>query len=227
MPRHLRQEHNRAIIIAQSLLIVMVAFCSTATLAAAGEIAFEVKEPSGVDRVDWPVTSGIPFVRGEVADPDRIALFNDRGQELPLQRDVLARWPDGSIRWLLLDFQTGLNANESKTFTLRFGEDVRPAPVQSKLSAIAAEDNVTIDTGPLRMKLSPRQFRLFDNVQVDLDGDGTCEDDKQITIPRDAGIVLTTPDGEEFRRPGTGEDRRGRSRAVAVLPANRGFASFR
>ena len=48
----------------------------------AGEVEFRITEPSGVDRVDWPVTSGIPLARGEVGDASHVALFDADGREL-------------------------------------------------------------------------------------------------------------------------------------------------
>src|SRR5689334_12954256 len=72
MPRHPHREYSRANIIARALLIVGIELSSSVALAVAGEITFEVKEPSGVGRVDWPVTSGVPFARGELRDPNRI-----------------------------------------------------------------------------------------------------------------------------------------------------------
>lgn len=165
----------------------------------AGSVALTVTEPSGVNRVDWPVTSGVPFARGEIAEARRIALFDERNQEVPLQTDVLARWPDGSIRWLLLDFQAGLQANQTKTYTLRFGDEVQRAAIQDAVRMTSDDSGARIEAGPLRLNLSRQRFRLFDDARLDLDGDGVCEDDEQITTGDDAGIVLTTSDGESFR----------------------------
>jgi hypothetical protein len=182
-----------------TLRIALVVLLGHCCFAAAGEVAFTVTEPSGVDRVDWPVTSGIPFARGEVQQTEHIALYDDLGRELSLQTEVLARWPDGSIRWLLLDFQTGLMAAQTKPFTLRFGVDVHRANVTNPVRVIQGDHKVVVNSGPLQIQLSARQFRLFDDVRLDLDGDGDCEADEQITASDEAGLVLTAPDGEAFR----------------------------
>jgi len=75
-----------------------------------------VEEPSGVERRAWPVTSGVPLAEGVVADSSCVRLRLD-GKELPLQTETLSRWPDGSIKWLLLDFQIDLQANERRGLT--------------------------------------------------------------------------------------------------------------
>jgi hypothetical protein len=51
-----------------------------------------------------PVTAGVPFPRGALAGAGAVRLCDAEGREVPVQALPLARWPDGSVRWLLLDF---------------------------------------------------------------------------------------------------------------------------
>src|SRR5438105_3088903 len=67
-------------------------------------VSLTIEEPSGLKRIAHPVTSGLPLAEGELRDESHVRLLDDRGQQLPLQTQVLARWPDQSIKWLLLDF---------------------------------------------------------------------------------------------------------------------------
>jgi hypothetical protein len=143
-----------------------------------------VDEPAGVDRQQWPVTSGIPLARGELRDDQAAALFDESGStgfqpsstgfqpvlsetgkmpvlrgEIPLQTESLARWPDGSIRWLLLDFQIDLAAKQKRTLTLRYGPDVRRGDVDKPVRVTKqADGKVVIDTGPLRLIYDRKQF---------------------------------------------------------------------
>lgn len=182
-----------------SWVFAAFALLTCGQLLSAGEVTLTVTEPSGVNRVDWPVTSGIPFARGEIAEATRIALFDEQNQEVLLQTDVVARWPDGSIRWLLLDFQAGLHADQTRTFTLRFGDEAQRAAIQDVVRVTSDDAGARFETGPLSLHLSSQSFRLFGDVRLDLDGDAVCEDDEQITTGDGADIVLTTPDGETFR----------------------------
>jgi len=60
-----------------------------------------------------PVTTGLPLPAGRVRDAAELALLSaDMTRSLPLQCDVLERWPDGSIRWALLDWLLPAGANE-------------------------------------------------------------------------------------------------------------------
>ena len=68
-------------------------------------VKIAVEEPSGVERKGWPVTSGIPMAQGALKDAEACALFAADGAEVPLQTEALARWPDGSIRWVQADLR--------------------------------------------------------------------------------------------------------------------------
>ena len=185
-----------------SLLMLLFLTGQTA-LGAVQEIALTVTEPSGVERAGWPVTSGIPLARGELRRQQTTALFAADGAEVPLQTEILARWPDGSIRWLLLDFQVDLAAGESQQFVLRYGPAVRRSPVAQPLllNAMASRAHLiapNFHTGPLWMEASADRLRLLDGLWLDHNGDGEFSDSERVTDGRETGIVLRTPDGKPY-----------------------------
>jgi hypothetical protein len=119
-----------------------------------------VEEPSSVDRDQWPVTSGIPFAQGTLLDDQTVALVDEADHEIPLQTESLARWPDGSVRWLLLDFPIDLAANQTRSLRLRYGPEVRRAAVENPLRVVPGEDGqLTFETGPVRLEYDPRMFQ--------------------------------------------------------------------
>jgi len=181
--------------------ISAVSYLLLATAAYAAELKLTVEEPTGVLRTGWPVTSGIPIDQGAMTDEDaaNAVLFADADEEVPLQTEVLARWPDGSVRWLLLDFQVDLAPKEKKTFALRHGSDVRRRKVEQPIRMTEDDAHVVIDTGPMRCELSSERFRLLDAVWLDADRNGEFSDDERVTRAENAGIVLTTPSGKTFR----------------------------
>ncbi|MBM4033562.1 MAG: hypothetical protein FJ291_17505 [Planctomycetes bacterium] len=134
-----------------------------------------VEEPSGVERKGWPVTSGVPFAKGALADPGTVALFGPDGKELPLQTEVLAKWPDGSVRWLLLDFQVDLKPNGKRAFELRHGPGVTRAPVGQPIQVSEAKDGFTLSTGPLQLRRRGGLGNVLDHALLDLGGDGRFE----------------------------------------------------
>ena len=185
--------------------VLLVWFLTTLTsTASAVEVPVTVIEPAGVARAGWPVTSGIPLARGALHRHQQSALFDARGAEVPLQTEVLSRWPDGSIRWLLLDFQVDLAADDSQEFVLRYGPEVRRSPVPQPLSFTPGATNEheiapNFNTGPLWMEATADRLRLLDGLWLDHDGDGEFSDAERVTNSRETGIVLVTPDGLRHR----------------------------
>ena len=145
--------------------LAALALCLIPAAALAATVKLTVQEPSGVARKGWPVTSGIPFAQGALRDHMASALFGPDGKEMPLQTEVLAKWPDGSARWLLLDFQVDLAANEKKALTLRHGAGVRRAAVDKPVQARKDDTVFRIDTGRVRIWLNAQDFGLLDRVR--------------------------------------------------------------
>ena len=50
-----------------------------------------------------PVTTGVPWPRGAVAEVDKLSLRDEKGQPLQAGFTCLNRWPDGTVQWSLVD----------------------------------------------------------------------------------------------------------------------------
>jgi hypothetical protein len=83
--------------------------------------------------IRWPVSGGIPFPRGHLLSPRNVRLLDPGGTEREIQTEVLSPWPDGSIRWLLVEFIAELPADAGARFTLEYGADVRGQMPEMKL----------------------------------------------------------------------------------------------
>ena len=138
-----------------------------------GTVRLTVTEPSAVDRQRWPVTAGVPFARGELQS-DKAVLTDGTGAVVPCDGRVLARWRDGSVLCLLLDFQTDLSAGESRSFRLAYGADAQslstPAVGLQAIAVSESEDTIAIDTGGLAVTISRRAFSLLSSATL---ADGT------------------------------------------------------
>ncbi len=179
--------------------LVFVLLVQLPTSLGAADVRLTVSEPSQIARQGWPVTSGVPLPSGVLRDADHAALYDDEGKQLPLQTEALVRWPDGSIRWLLLDFPINLQQGETSRLILRYGENDRREKPGNPLRVDETDESVTVVTGPLKLELSKSQFRLLDRVWFDRNSDVQFSDDERITASQGAGVELTTPDGEVFR----------------------------
>ena len=179
------------------LVLLLLTLLPNATQSA--EIRLTVSEPSQIARPSWPVTSGVPLARGALRDPSHAALYDQAGNRLPLQTEALTRWPDGSIRWLLLDFPIDLQAGATARPVLHYGQETRQVEPTNPLKVVESPAGVTIHTGPLKVELNKRGFRLLDRVWLDRNNDGHFADAERITASEGAGIELTAPDGRVFR----------------------------
>ncbi len=81
-------------------------------------------EETGTDRPRSPVSFGLPCPEGGIFDPAHMRLL-EGDREVPAQFTITAFWPDGSLKWVLVDLLTDLRANEEKTVTVELGHEVR------------------------------------------------------------------------------------------------------
>jgi len=133
--------------------------CAATVVGTIGEeVVLEVREHAGVDRDGWPVTGGVPFGRGELTDVADVELRDADGVPVRLQREPLARWPDGSVKWLLVDFFADARAGQAARYTLGNGqgEDSADASRGPTLRWQRTADGVSVDTGPLRAVIGRR-----------------------------------------------------------------------
>lgn len=99
-----------------------------------------------------PVRFGLPLPEGLVSNPDEIALELD-GVGLALQTRVLSRWPDGSVRWMLIDFQADLDLRSPCELRI-LRRDPMPHPVSERRVRIdESDDAVVVSTGTFVVRI--------------------------------------------------------------------------
>jgi hypothetical protein len=116
------------------------------------------------------VTFGVPFPKGEAPGAHNVRLADELGDDVPLQVQKLAVWPDGSLKWGLLDFQADLKANTDRTLQLQFGDDVRRKSVETPLRVTKRGKGVEVVTGPLKFRVKPGRHLFLDRVWLDPKG---------------------------------------------------------
>ena len=125
-----------------------------------------IREPSGVSRTQWPLSAGLPFAQGALRDPAQIAIADSAGKPLPTCATALATWPDGSIKWALLDTQIDIAPMARAEFRIHTDPQIEPASLQSPLSCQSDESTIAIDTGPLAVHLNRSGLRLFGDLAL-------------------------------------------------------------
>ena len=166
------------------------------------KIRLSVQETAGVNRVEEPVTSGIPLPESaNILKTDSLQLTDASNNVIPTQLTVTSRWKGTAgdstkpIKWILLDFNATIPANGYATYYLTSGNT--PLTTTTSLSIQDQTDKFIINTGKAKFQLSKEHFNIFDYVWVDADNDGLL-DDPIVSQPASGGIILTDKQGTQF-----------------------------
>ena len=93
-------------------------------------------------RLQEPVTLGLPFPQGLVVEHDGRPQLAVAGAKV-FQTRTLARWPDGSVRWALVDFQADVEAGRASTsYHVIPGPGASPDPPLARV----AQDRIAVDS---------------------------------------------------------------------------------
>ena len=164
-------------------------------------LTLTVQEESGIERRAWPVTRGVPLPQGAVADCADLWLEDARGRAVPLQSRPLSHWPDGSIKWALIDFQADVVG--SAVYHLCYAGEVPRAVPANRLQISESDERIVVCTGPLRFAVSRRCYGLVHAVSLGRqEADGFVE---EVAVSSQGGdswadICEAFDDGETQRR---------------------------
>ncbi len=79
-------------------------------------VVIDVIEHDGLCRENEPLTIGVPFAKGSVFDENSFVLIDDWKNSIPMASTPLARWEDGSVKWLLLNFNVDSGVRENRKY---------------------------------------------------------------------------------------------------------------
>ena len=115
---------------------------------------------------NWPVRCGLPVPRGELASPANAAVLDAAGKKVPSQSRALATWPDGSVKWLYLDFLHDFGASGEGRYSVAYGNAVRPAAARGAVRLNRTPDGIEVDTGAIRFLIARNRFGMVENVRL-------------------------------------------------------------
>jgi len=114
-----------------------------------------------------PVSIGVPFPEGAVSNQACLQLMSN-GQPVQFNTTQLANWPDGSIKWLLLDFQADVGANDESLYQLESDNSVDKhfshAAESRSIVIRDVDDGCLVDTGSARFTINKKCLILFNQV---------------------------------------------------------------
>ncbi len=159
-----------------------------------GGLKVYVSRPEGLEQGTHLASGGILLPRGALFDRDGARLLAPSGERVAMQTEVLARHGlDASIRSLYVTFPADLSIPEDAPYTLECNEQ---SHVDHRVRVRETDDAVEVVTGPLKIALDRREFRLFDGVWLDADGDGRFADaERLVAAEAEAGLSLVDDAG--------------------------------
>jgi hypothetical protein len=89
----------------------------------------------------------IPFPKGALSSAASARIVF-AGAEVPAQFAAESQWPDGSVQWLTTDFNATIGPNETQSYQLEYGNDVKPTSPPRGL--LVTEDAEAIQVGNVR-----------------------------------------------------------------------------
>jgi hypothetical protein len=123
-------------------------------------------EYDGIRRVNEPVTVGIPLSKGQLFNPAEIALYNASNERMPLQNEVLARWSDGSVQWVLLDFLATVAPKATVAYMLKGCIELASVMHGAPITVQETSTCITVDTGYALFFLNPMVCSPFERVII-------------------------------------------------------------
>ena len=139
----------------------------------------------------WPVTRGVPIPEGMLRGTEGLAVVDPDGDRVPAQFRVLGCWAEGSVKWVLVDFQAKSGSSGRATYHLT-DEMVEEAPAPRQpttgnpntyhsVSVEETENDLHVDTGVLRFRVDRHRYRLYHDVSlVDAQRGGAQRGDTQL-----------------------------------------------
>ncbi len=97
------------------------------------------------ERRGEPVSIGVSCPRGAVQGADRWGLTDQHGRAVRVQTAILDRWGDGSVRWLLVEFDADVVAGAASHYALAPGDVEQPAGPSMTIES--AGEVVRVSTG--------------------------------------------------------------------------------
>lgn len=145
------------------------------------------------DRINWPVTQGLPFPPGALTDINAIRVLSPAGTEVASQIKPLSYWADDSIRWAMFDFCVDAKAGQTPSYKIEFGPGITPSAISDPVKIIENNEEILVNTGRLRFRVSKKKFSLLEDLVVD--GRSPLEGAAVLSVTEDSGKTFLT-DGE-------------------------------
>ena len=152
-------------------------------------IPIEVANGSNFAIEKHPYRIGVPCPQGALSNLEYLKL-EANGEAQPFHTRILAKWPDGSVKWLLLDFQASVAANDTSLFQLSSDDATNHQPQPAQLVLTDTGDEYLVDTGLTQFTVSKLTLGLFNQV---------VHNENVLLAVKSSGVQLVDSDGNIAR----------------------------
>jgi hypothetical protein len=114
---------------------------------------------------EWPARCGLPVPQGELVAAENIAVFDATGRAIPSQNRITAKWPDGSAKWIFVDFMYDPSRVGVGNFTVVYGNRVKATAAPKSVSVQKTSAGLEVNTGAIQFLVSGSKFGLIENVR--------------------------------------------------------------
>lgn len=146
--------------------MIEIAAAGHAGASAVEPIAVTVLPVEGSSGGELPVTFTLPFSKGGVREADLARLvLSAEGAVRPVQARSLVGWPDGSVRWALID--TSVNVAKAPVRMLATIGTEAPRPAEDAGGQVRVRERsigYEVDTGVLRFRVPRNQPAFLDGL---------------------------------------------------------------
>ena len=128
-------------------------------------VPVEILEEDGIAR-RAAVRFGFPLPAKSFWDAKNIAVTDPQGKAVPAAVYATGYWPDKSVKWIFIEFETNLKGREKAVFFVKGGKNVSPAP--GKVLSVSPDGKkYCISTGKLAAIIDPDSDALLKNIVYD------------------------------------------------------------
>src|SRR5262245_7616273 len=106
-----------------ALTVALTGALATLNAQTSKPITLQVTETTGIRRTEYPTNARVPIPRAALPNADHVRLRANNA-DVPAQFASAAKWEDGSVRTLEVDFNVSILPGESRTFQVEYGPDV-------------------------------------------------------------------------------------------------------
>jgi len=162
-----------------TFLMTALALALAAYPASAAEklVTLTIQDEAGVDRVNEPITMGVPLPEGKVRDTSQLYLADEAGTRIPCGIREVSKWLDKThVKWVHVTWNQSVKAKGTARVTLNLEPLPDKAMVEPAIQAELKGNAVMVANRHVRFIVRGPKFDGFHQAWFDATGKGNFND---------------------------------------------------